>query len=223
MSSAYQTVVARLRKQMQMIPAPPTEQSDYELWTRSFVKTLVGRQFIKLFGCSLLSKAAFDRLAKGETNVAVEEMVDEAVHTIESVADDAWVSWAGRLVPNIVRRVQEAAEAKDREEKERKIREEAEARERLVREEAERMVKVEAERIARRERRQQEKLDLFLSESITVKEFERDSEVEAERSEVVGEFVGEDALGTQTSEMEVDDVGEDEVVAENVGSKGGRK
>ena len=223
MSSAYQTVVARLREQMQTIPAPPAEQSDYELWTRSFVKTLVGRQFIKLFGCSLLSKAAFDRLAKGETDAAVEEMVDEAVRTIESVADDAWVPWAGRLVPNIVRRLQEAAEAKDREEKERKIREEAEARKRLVREEAERMVKEEAERIARRERRQQEKLDLFLIESITVEEFERDSEVEAERSEVVGEFVGEDALGTQTSEMEVDDLGEDEVVAENVGSKGGRK
>ena len=223
MSSAYQTVVARLREQMQTIPAPPAEQSDYKLWTRSFVKTLVGRQFIKLFGCSSLSKAAFDCLAKGETDAAVEEIVDEAVRTIKSVADDAWVPWAGRLVPNIVHCIQEAAEAKDREEKERKIREEAEARERLIHKEAERMVKEEAERIARRERHQQEKLDLFLSESITVEEFERDLEVEVERSEVVGEFVGKDALGTQTSEMEVDDVGEDEVVAENVGSKGGRK
>ena len=44
MSSAYQTVVTHLREQMQTIPAPPAEQSDYELWTRSFVKTLVGRQ-----------------------------------------------------------------------------------------------------------------------------------------------------------------------------------
>ena len=127
------------------------------------------------------------------------------------------------MVPNIARRIREEAEAKDREEKERKIRQEAEARERLIREEAERMVKEEAERIARRERRQQEKLDLFLNESITVEEFERDSEVEAERSEVVGEVVGEDTLGTQTSEMKVDDVGEDEVVAEDKGSKGGRK
>ena len=50
--------------------------------------------------------------------MVVEEMVDEAVHTIESVADDAWVPWAGQLVPNIVHRVQEAAEAKDCEEKE---------------------------------------------------------------------------------------------------------
>ena len=127
------------------------------------------------------------------------------------------------MVPNIARRIREEAEAKDREEKERKIRQEAEARERLIREEAERMVKEEAERIARRERRQQEKLDLFLNELITVEEFERDSEAEAERSEVVGEVVGEDTLGTQTSEMEVDDVGEDEVVAEDKGSKGGRK
>ena len=69
-------------------------------------------------------------------------------------------------------------------------------RERLIREEAKRMVKEEAERMARRERRQQEKLDLFLSESITVEEFERDLEVEAERSEVVGDIVGEDALRT---------------------------
>ena len=96
-------------------------------------------------------------------------------------------------------------------------------RERLICAEAERMAKEEAEWIARREQRQQEKLDLFLSELITVEEFERDLEVEVERSKVVGEFVGEDVLGTQTSEMEVDDVEEDEVVVENVGSKGGRK
>ena len=150
-------------------------------------------------------------------------MVDEVVHTIESVTDDAWVPWAGRLVPNIARHVSEEAEAKDHEEKERKICEEAEAKERLVREEAERVVRAEAERVARREKRQHEKLDLFLNESITAEEFERDSEAEAERREIVEDIAGKDALGTQTSEMEVDDVGEDDVVAENVGSKGGRK
>ena len=112
-------------------------------------------------------------------------MVDEVVRTIESVADDAWVPWAGRLVPNITRRVREEAEVKDREEKERKIHEEVEAKERLVREEAERVVRVEAERVARREKRQQEKLDLFLNESITAEEFERDLEAEEERSEIV--------------------------------------
>ena len=80
--------------------------------------------------------------------MVVEEMVDEAVRTIESVADDAWVPWVGHLVPNIARRAREEAEVKDREEKERKIHEEAEAKERLVREEAERVVRAEAERVA---------------------------------------------------------------------------
>ena len=64
---------------------------------------------------------------------------------------------------------------------------------------------------------------MFLNESITAEEFKRDLEVEAERREIVEDVASEDALGTQTSEMEVDNVGEDEVVAENVGSKGGRK
>ena len=64
---------------------------------------------------------------------------------------------------------------------------------------------------------------MFLNESITAEEFERDSEAEAERREIVEDVASEDALGTQMSEMEVDDMGEDEVVAENVGSKGGRK
>ena len=150
-------------------------------------------------------------------------MVDEVVRTIESVADNAWVPWAGHLVPNIAHRVREEAEAKDCEEKERKIREEVEAKERLVREEAERVMRAEAERVVQREKRQQEKLDLFLNESITAEEFERDLETEAERSEIVEDVTGEDALGTQMSEMEVDDAGEGEVVVEDKGSKGGRK
>ena len=149
--------------------------------------------------------------------------MDEGVRTIESIADDAWVPWAGCLVPNIARRVREEAEVKDREEKERKIHKEAEAKERLVREEAERVVRAEAERVARREKCQQEKLNLFLNESITAEEFERGSDAEAERREIVEDVASEDALGTQTSEMEVDDMGEDEVVTANVGSKGGRK
>ena len=147
--------------------------------------------------------------------------MNEAVRTIESVADDAWISWAGQLIPNIVRRVREEMEARDREERERRIREEAEVKERLVREEAEREVREEAERVARRERRQQEKLDLFLNESITAEEFKKDSE--AEESEVTGVAIVEDKVGAQVSEMEVDDAGEDEVVVEDLKSKGGRK
>ena len=166
---------------------------------------------------------AFDRLAKGETDAAVEEMVNKAVRTIEPIADDAWISWAGRLIPNIVRRVREETEARDREERERRKHEEAEVKERLVREEAEREVREEAERVARRERRQQEKLDLFLNESITAEEFEKDSEAEAEESEVTGVTVIEGKVGAQVSEMEVDNAGEDKVVVEDLKSKGGRK
>ena len=169
---------------------------------------------------------AFDRLAKGETDAAVEEMVNEAVRTIESIADDAWISWVGRLIPNIVRRVREETEARDRE-RERRICEEAEVKERLVREEAEREVREEVERVTQRERHQQEKLDLFLNESITAEEFEKDSEAEAEveveESEVTGVAIIEDKVGAQVSEMEVDDAGEDEVVVEDLKSKGGRK
>ena len=91
---------------------------------------------------------AFDCLAKGETDAAVEEMVNEAVRTIESVADNAWISWVGRLIPNIVHRVREETEVRDCEERERRIREEAEVKERLVHEEAEREVREEAERVA---------------------------------------------------------------------------
>ena len=213
MSSAYQTIIARLRKQMQTIPAPPVEQSDYKLWTRSFLKTLVSRCSALQNQCSSIIKVAYDRLAKGETDPAVVEMVDEAVHTIEAIMDDTWVSWAGRSVPNIARRVREEAEAKDREEKERKIRKEAKAKERLVREEAERVVRAEAERVVRREKRQQEKLDLFLNESITAEEFERDLEVdgEAERSKVTGVDAIKNVVIGQVSEMEINNVGEDKV------------
>ena len=64
-------------------------------------------------------------------------------------------------------------------------------------------------------------MDLFLNESITAEEFEKDSE--AEESEVTGVTVIEDKGGAQVSEMEVDDAGEDEVVVEDLKSKGGRK
>ena len=100
-----------------------------------------------------------------------------------------------------------------------------EEKERLVREEAERVVREEAKRVMQRGRHQQEKLDLFLNKSITAEEFKKDSDAEAdtERSKVTGEGVVEEVVGTQTSEMEVDDTGEDKVMAEDKGSKGGRK
>ena len=64
---------------------------------------------------------------------------------------------------------------------------------------------------------------MFLNESITAEEFEKDSEAEAEGSEVTGVAVIEDKVGAQVSGMGVDDVGEDEVVVEDLKSKGGRK
>ena len=96
----------------------------------------------------MLSKVAFNHLAKGETDAAVEKMVDEAVCTIESVADDAWISWVGRLIPNIARCAREETEVRDHKEKERRIHEEVEAKERLVCEEAKRVVREEVERVA---------------------------------------------------------------------------
>ena len=60
---------------------------------------------------------------------------------------------------------------------------------------------------------------MFLNESITAEEFEKDLEAEAERSKVTGEGMVEDVFGTQISEMEVDDAGEDKVVVEDKGRK----
>ena len=142
-------------------------------------------------------------------------MVDEAVCIIETIADDTWVTWAGWLVPNIACCVREEVDMRDCKEKERKICEEAEAKERLVHEKA--------KRVMQREQCQQEKLDLFLNEFITAEEFERDLEEEVERGEVMGEEVIKEVVGTQISEMEVDNKGEDEVVAEEKKSRGGRK
>lgn len=64
---------------------------------------------------------------------------------------------------------------------------------------------------------------MFLNESITAEEFERDLEEEVERGEVTGEEVIKEVLGTQISEMEVNDEGEDELVAEEKKSRGGRE
>lgn len=80
--------------------------------------------------------------------MAVEEMVDEAVRMIETVVDNTWVTWVGRLVPNFAHRLREEADVRDHKEKERKKCEEVEVKERLVCKEAERVVREEAERVA---------------------------------------------------------------------------
>ena len=100
-----------------------------------------------------------------------------------------------------------------------------EEKERLVREEAERVVREEAKRVMQRGRHQQEKLDLFLNKSITAEEFEKDLEAEAEveESEATGVAAVKDVVGVQVLEMEVDNADKDEVVVEDIRSKGGRK
>ena len=94
MSSAYQTIIMCLCEQMQTIPAPPAEQSNYEVWARSFLKTLVHCHFVLLFQCLLIIQAAFDHLAKGGTDAVVEEMMNEAIRTIGVIMNDTWMTWA---------------------------------------------------------------------------------------------------------------------------------
>jgi hypothetical protein len=156
----------------------------------------------------------------------VDLLVEEAVQTIEAVADESWVTWAGRLVPNIARRVTEDAERKAREEKDERERKEAEATARRVKEAAEKEAREKEERALRRQRRLDDKLDAFMAQRITESELERDSE--AEEEEARGAGTGEEGLegagGTTSSAMEVDDEGEDEVMADDdVKPVGGRK
>ena len=48
-------------------------------------------------------------------------MVKEATKVLEEVADESWVPWAGRLIPNVVRQVRAVAEARSREERDREV------------------------------------------------------------------------------------------------------
>ena len=153
-------------------------------------------------------------------------MVAEAVEVLETVADDGWAVWAGRLVPNIVRRVREEAEEKAREEEQDRVRREAEAKARRAQEEAEVAAREEAERELRRQRRMDEKLDAFLANEITESELERDSDEagEVEQNEATGKEEVDDLVGTEISAMEIDDAGEDEVmVVDEAHPSGGRK
>ena len=52
-------------------------------------------------------------------------MVKDTTKVLEDVADESWVPWAGRIIPNVVRRVRQETEARAREEYDRKLREEA--------------------------------------------------------------------------------------------------
>ena len=103
----------------------------------------------------------------------------------------------------------------------RRVREEAEARaqeehDRKFREEAKRLVDEKLARAAKRDRRLEEKLRAVLEGRLSQEVLEVDSEAEemeeAEESEAVGTEEFGATGGTQSSAMEVDEEGEDEVV-----------
>ena len=49
------------------------------------------------------------------------QIVKDATKALEAVADELWIPWAACLVPNVVCRVREEAEARAREEHDRKF------------------------------------------------------------------------------------------------------
>ena len=51
----------------------------------------------------------------------VDQMVKDATKVLEDVTDESWVPWAGRIIPNVVRRVRQETEARAREEYDRKL------------------------------------------------------------------------------------------------------
>ena len=135
----------------------------------------------------------------------VAQIVEDATEVLEAVADESWIPWAAHLVPKMARRVREEAEARAQEEHDRKFREVAK-----------RLVDEKLARAAKRDRRLKEKLTAVLEGWLSQEALEVDSEVEemgeAEESEAVGMEEFGATGGTQSSAMEVDEEGEDEVV-----------
>ena len=103
MFSTYQSIIALLCEQMQTLPAPPVEQSDYKVWTCKFMKTVVHHLLIYQSCWVIGTQVGFNCISKGEWNPLVEEMVDEAAAVLEVVADDLWITWGMQVIPNIVR------------------------------------------------------------------------------------------------------------------------
>ena len=72
----------------------------------------------------MFAQSAFDRLSKDKRDATVEKMVEEATSVLEAVADESWVPWAERLIPNVALRVRERAAEREREEHAKKVQEE---------------------------------------------------------------------------------------------------
>ena len=139
------------------------------------------------------------------TDETVEQIVEDATEVLEAIADKSWLPWVTRLIPKVASRVWAEAKARVRE-----------AHDRQLREEVKRLADEKLARAAKRDRRLEEKLTAILEGRMSQVELEVDSEVEemaeAEGSEAVGtEDVGTTG-GTQSSAMEVDEEGEDEVL-----------
>ena len=132
-------------------------------------------------------------------------MVEDATRALKVVVDELWIPWAACLVPNVAHWVRAEVEARALEECDRKLREEVK-----------RLVDEKMARAAKRDRWLEEKLTAVLEGWLTQVELEVDLEAEemgeAEESAAIQtEEVGTMG-GTQSSVMEVDEKGEDEVV-----------
>ena len=123
-------------------------------------------------------------------------MVDEAAAVLEAVAEDSWVIWGMRVLPNVVAQVRaEGGEGSEFTSK---------ALELLFAVEAE---KDADEDIACQEVHHQEKLEAFLDERIMQEEFKRDSEGDTamvERSEAKGDKEIMEVETQVSGEMDVD-------------------
>ena len=132
-------------------------------------------------------------------------MVKDATKVLKEVVDKLWVPWAGHLIPNVVRQVRAAAEARSREE-----------RDQEVREEVKQLIEEKLARAAKRDRQLEEKLTAVLEGQLSQEALEVNSEAEEmgdpEGSEAIGTEEFGTTGGTQSSTMEVDEEGEDEVV-----------
>ena len=132
-------------------------------------------------------------------------MVKDATKVLEDVVDESWVPWAGHIIPNVVHQVRQETEARAQEEYDWKLREEVKH-----------IVDEKLARAAKRDRCLEEKLMAVLEGRMDQAELEVDSEaeetVEAEGSKAVGTEEYGTMGGTQSSAMEVDEEGEDEVV-----------
>ena len=63
----------------------------------------------------------YDGVLKGVKDPVIDQLVDEATKALEAIADESWVPWASRLIPNMACQVREAAEEKLHEENDHKI------------------------------------------------------------------------------------------------------